>query len=136
MSEILILYGECLLSTSPTSIDHQIYARTYHCLLTHYPMELTPFFAKLEDFFLKYFSQRLEDNKPSGASRSPSHPALQLSTALRLCDTFLFQCSCLAFRLQLPSADMCDGRRCTSQKARRRTVVDLGEEVGHTATAA
>lgn len=60
------MYGEYLLSTPSSTIEHQIYARTFHSLLTHYPMELTPLFSKLDSFFTKYFSQRMEDNKPSG----------------------------------------------------------------------
>jgi hypothetical protein len=73
-TELLALYGEYLLSTPSSAIEHQIYARTYHCLLTHYPMELAPFFTKFYAFFKKYFSEHMEDNKPSGEPPAPSAP--------------------------------------------------------------
>ena len=37
-------------------------------------MELAPFFTKFYAFFKKYFSEHMEDNKPSGLS--PQLPAL------------------------------------------------------------
>jgi hypothetical protein len=80
-AELLALYGEHLLSTPSSAIEHQIYARTYHCLLTHYPMELAPFFSKFCTFFTKYFGEHMEDNKPSGETLYLSSLPQSISTS-------------------------------------------------------
>jgi hypothetical protein len=68
-------------------------------------MELAPFFTKFYAFFKKYFSEHMEDNKPSGEPPAPSAPQELLTSDLTLSCASATLLSALNYLLQTCAMD-------------------------------